>query len=354
MAKLKDRTIFDLIAGLKQGDLILKRAHAVIAAVFILLVLSLQPRGWATEPWPAEAATSAVTLTHLDAAFQKNMSGACYNPETETFWVCRNGEPSAFWALKRNKDGNWGIATKEGLPAKFDVGRGDLEGICQADYRKDRVYLIIEGADKIREYDTSTYGSVRLTHEWDISAYVPSVNGKGPEGITFVPDKWLKQGKFTDADGKPYESKGGMDGLMFVAHQNGGRVYAFDLNARKKDVRFVGEYKTSRTESSGLEFDRSSGLLYIWHNTGPNYLEVTGLASHQDGRQRRLSTVTEFYGPKGGNLEGIAISPQAKKKGLCLIVDDDNQDGAAVMLFSNFGTKGVVARHWTKRGCIGM
>jgi hypothetical protein len=309
---------------------------AEIAPLIVLLTLSVLTGGWAAEPWPAEEWTSATTLTHLDPAFKKNMSGACYNPKTETFWVCCNGGPSAFWALRKDKNGNWGIASKGGKQAKYDVGQGDLEDICQADYLKDIVYLMVEGADKIREYDTSTYGSAKLKNEYDISAHVPTKGGAGSEGITFVPDEWLKKGNFTDKDGKSYVSKGGMGGLMFVAHQNGGRIYVFDLNVGKKTVHFVGAYKSSQAESSGLGFDRSSGLLYIWHNIGPNYLEVTKLSSRADGNERRLSTVAEFVGPKGGNLEGIAISPATEKHGLCLIVDDDNQDGAALMLFRQF------------------
>jgi hypothetical protein len=307
-----------------------------MAALVVLLALSVVPKGWSAEPWPAEAWTSAKTLTHLDSAFKNNMSGACYNPETKTFWVCCNGGPSAFWALKQDENGNWCIAAKRGKQAKYDVGRGDLEGICQADYRKDLVYLMVEGTDRIREYDASTYGAAQLKNEWDISAHVPTKGGAGSEGITFVPDEWLKKGGFTDADGNSYASKGGMGGLVFVAHQNGGRIYVFDLSVREKTVHFVGAYKSSRTESSGLEFDRSSGLLYIWHNTGPNYLEVTRISSRADGNERRLVPVTEFIGPKGGNLEGIAISPAAEQPGLCLIVDDDNQDGAALMLFRQF------------------
>jgi hypothetical protein len=123
---------------------------------------------------------------------------------------------------------------------------------------------------------------------------------------------------------------------MLVAHQNGGRVYAFDLGPAAGNARFVGAYRTSRGESSGLEFDRSTGLLHVWHNTGPNFLEVTRLSSRVDGRERRLETVVEFAGPKGGNLEGIAIAPTAGKDPWCLIVDDDNQDGAALMWFRQF------------------
>ncbi|MFA5205168.1 MAG: hypothetical protein WC708_12275 [Lentisphaeria bacterium] len=307
-----------------------------IAPLIMLATAGLPAGGRAAEPWPAEPCTAATTLTHLDPAFKKNMSGACYNPETETFWVCCNGGPSAFWALKRDKNGTWGIATKGGKPARYDVGEGDLEDICQADYRKERVYLMLEGADKIREYDTSHYGRAKLRREWDISAHVPTQGGAGSEGITFVPDDWLKKGTFTDAGGNPYVSRGGLGGLMLVAHQNGGGIYAFDLGADRPAVHFVGAYRSSREESSGLGFDRSSGLLYIWHNTGPNYLEVTRLASTAEGNGRRLLTVREFTGPKGGNLEGIALVPATAGNGLCLIVDDDNQDGAALMLFRQF------------------
>lgn len=307
-----------------------------IITLIVLLTLSFTLSGMTAEPWPAEAWTSAGILTHLDPEFKKNMSGACYNPVTESFWVCCNGGPSAFWELKKDRKGSWSIATKAGKQAKYKLEKGDLEGICQVDYRKELVYLIVEGEDKIKEYDTSSCGSAKLKSTWDISAHVPTKDNMGSEGITFVPNEWLKKDGFTDADGKPFVSKGGMGGLMFVAHQNGGRIYAFDLDTAKQTVHFVGAYKTSQTESSGLEFDRSSGLLYIWHNCGPNYLEVAGLSSAGNGSERSLSTIKEFVGPKKGNLEGMAISPAADKGGLCLIVDDDNQDGAALMLFKQF------------------
>jgi hypothetical protein len=322
-----------------------------ITTLVVLLLMTVLTAGWAAEPWLAEAWTEATTLTHLDPAFKKNISGACYNPVTEAFWVCRNGGPSAFWMLKKDQNGNWGLATKGEAQVKYDVGEGDLEGICQVDYRKDLVYLMVEGADKIREYDTTNHSGAILKNEWDISAHVPTKGGAGSEGITFVPDDWLTKGNFTDANGNSYVSKGGMGGLMFVAHQNGGGIYVFDLSVDTKSLHFVGAYRSSRKESSGLEFDRSSGLLYIWHNTGPNYLQVARLSSYAKGKKRYLTTVKEFTGPKGGNLEGIAIAPAASKTGLCLIVDDENQDGSALMLFRQFDfskAPGVVPVCWRK------
>jgi hypothetical protein len=316
--------------------MIMKNILAVYFACLSVAIAGCQKPLGKSEPWPAEPWISAITLTHLDTAFKKNMSGACYNPETGIFWVCCNGGPSTFWGLKKIPNGSLEIVAKGQKRAKYDLSKGDLEGICQANYREDLLYLMVERIDMIREYDVSSYGNAILKNEWDISAYVPTMGWWGSEGITFVPDEWLKRGGFTDADGNPYVSKNGMGGLMFVAHQNGGRIYVFDLSRETKAVHFVGSYKTSRSESSGLEFDRSSGLLYIWHNIYQNYLEVTRLSSYTDVNERRMSSVTEFIGPKGGNLEGIAISPAIAKDGLCLIVDDDNQDGAALMLFRKF------------------
>jgi hypothetical protein len=308
-----------------------------ITAGTLLLLLCCVRTGQAADPWPAEAWAAAETLTHLDGDFENNMSGAAWNPKTETFWVCCNGGPSAFWALTEDESNSFMIATNgSGTQAKYDLGKGDFEGICHADYSEPTVYIMVEEDDQIREYDVSVYGSAVLNLQWNIAAHVPTSGGAGSEGITFVPNEWLMKEHFVDGNGTPYLSTNGMGGLMLVAHQNGGRVYAFDLNPTNSAFHFVGAYATSRSESSGLEFDRSTGLLYIWHNTGPNYLEVTELSSYQDGAERRLTPLAEFLGPKSGNLEGIAIVPTATTNHWCLIVDDDNQDDAALMWFKEF------------------
>ncbi len=52
-----------------------------------------------------------------------------------------------------------------GTQAKYNLGVGDLEGICQTDYDANLVYLMLEGADHIREYDVSTYGKAVLKNQ---------------------------------------------------------------------------------------------------------------------------------------------------------------------------------------------
>jgi len=315
----------------------MKMSTEFVAAGIVLLFLGCVTTGLAVDPWPAEPWTSAENLTHLDGDFENNMSGAAWNPETRAFWVCCNGGPSAFWALVEDGSNSFMIATNGlGTQAKYDMGSGDFEGICQADYAEEVVYVMVEGVDEIREYDVSAYGSATLSNQWDISSNVPTSGGAGSEGITFVSNEWLARQHFVDGNGNPYLGTNGMDGLMFVAHQSGGKVYVFDLNRINGTHHFVGEYTTSRLESSGLEFDRSTGLLYVWHNISSNYLEVTELSSYPDGPDRRLTSVSELAAPKSGNLEGIAIVPTVATDNWCLIVDDDNQDGAALMWFKQF------------------
>lgn len=311
--------------------------------VLTVIIFFMLASATAAETWPGEPWDAAENLTALDEAFKNNMSGAAWNPETRMFWVCCNGGPSAFWALEEDGDGSFRIATgKKGEKARFLIkGGGDFEGICQADYGEEVVYVMVEGVDQIREYDVSTFGNDKLNRQWKIGEHVPTAGGAGSEGITFVPNTWLKREGFVDGSGKPYLSTNGMEGIMLVAHQNGGGIFAFDLDRKKGKFHFVGEYMTSKGESSGLEFDRSTGLLYIWHNTGPNYLEITDLSSTASGTKRRLNSLAEYTGPKGGNLEGFAATPAEDPNNWCLIVDDDCQNGAALMWYKDFKPKRI-------------
>lgn len=289
----------------------------------------------AVEPWPAESYTQAVKLTEIDAGLNAiNWSGAFWNPETGTLWLaCNSGY---FWALVENGTGSFMVATNAaGTAAKWSPGN-DLEGICQADLSQPIVYLMDENG-WIREYDVSDYGVVQENRNWDIRAECPEVGGiLGPEGITFVPDEWLARQGFRQTNGNLYVSTNGMGGLMFVGHQDGGYIHVFDLNPANSQYGYVGRYKTGQPETAGLEFDRSTGKLYIWHNYGNNSLEVTELNSYVDGSERRFRPLIEYAGPRAGNLEGFALAPTQDTNNWCFITDDDNVGGEAVMWYRQF------------------
>lgn len=318
-----------------------------LALYVSLISLIIATPVFAAEPWPGEVWTDSTILTQLDSDFQNNLSGAHWNETTRTLWVCLNG-PGKFWAITEDGNGGFEIDSQNGHAAEWNAP-GDLEGITQVDLEDPSVYVIAENEGIIRKYDVSVYGSAILERAWNISAFIPAYNGSsGPEGITFVPDEWLVLNGFVDANGQPYVSQNGMGGLMFVAHQNGGGVYAFDLDPASNALDFVGMYKTSRGESSGLEFDRSSGKLYIWHNTGSNFIEITDLTSYIAGNgQRTFSSIKEYTGPKGGNLEGIALSPASSEDAWFFTTDDDNQQGAALMWFQEFEPEVLGNDHYT-------
>jgi len=284
--------------------------------------------------WPGESWTDATNLTGLNGEFIDNMSGSTWNPETRIFWVSCNGGPSAFWTIVEDGSGDWEIGNQYNAA-------GDLEGITQADYSEDVVYLLNESSGLIVEYDVSVPGTATFVRQWNISAHIPAYGAGplGPEGITFVPDEWLEHWGFRNSAGELYTSHNGMGGLILVAHQNGGRIYVFDLNRSDSTYDFVGAYRTRRAESAGLEFDRSNGYLYIWHNTGSNYLEITTLASYLNSGERYLTPIAEFTGPAGssGNLEGIGIPPASGAENWCLMVDDGtNGSNGGVRLFTTF------------------
>lgn len=291
-------------------------------------------RTMAAEPWPAEPSAQAVKLTGMDPEFNAvNMSGASWNPVTRTLWLANNS--GRFYALVEDGSGGFRIATNTaGAKARWAPG-GDLESICQADFNQPIVFLMDENG-WIREYDVSQYGVVRENRNWDIRARCPEVHGAGPEGITFVPDEWLKRQGFLSAGGRPCASTNGMGGLMFVGHQDGGYIHVFDLGRTNGACGYVGRYKTGRSETAGLEFDRSSGKLAIWHNTGDNYLEIAELASDVDGAERRLRQIAEYVGPRRGNLEGFAMTPLNGTNTWCFMADDDNRNGEAIVWYRQF------------------
>lgn len=311
--------------------------HAVILPALVALYALPAPVK-ATDPWPAESHINAVRLTDLDSGLNAaNWSGAFWNPDTRTLWLACNN-PGSFWALVEGGSNGLQVATNSaGTQAKWSPGN-DLEAICQADGDTNLVYLMDENG-WIREYNVANYGVVAETRNWDVRAICPEANGtSGGEGLAFIPDEYLRRQHFCDSNGVPYVSTNGMGGLMFIGYQADGFVYAFDLNRALNTFGFVGRYQTGRAETADLEFERATGRLFVWHNTGSNYLEVVELGSTLSGSIRRLRPLAEYYGPRTGNLEGFALVPNSPTNagGGCILTDDDNSNREAVMWYRQF------------------
>lgn len=255
------------------------------------------------EPWPGETWNASSNLTYLGPAspypWTRNLSGAYWNPVTRRLWLANNS--GGFTVLK--EDGAGGFLNER----NYNPG-GDLEGITQADPAADRVYLMVENAEDIRAYKISNGA---LAETWDLTPTVGSLGNDGTEGIAFVPNAWLAASGFRDKAGNLYTNSvhgtNGLGGIMLVAVQNAGYVYAVDL---KKDGShtLAGKYKTSRSESCDLAFDSSIGRLYILHNMDGNILEVTDLTSAKYGADRKFTTLREIQVPSRSNIEGFALS----------------------------------------------
>lgn len=295
--------------------------------------LCLSQSTFAQQSWPGESWENATALGSLRSEFSNgDISGAHWNDDTQTLWVTDNKEES-IWSLVRN--GNSFSVDKS-----FDAS-GDLEGITQTSDNS-VIFVMNEESDRIQSYNTSNGSSIQ---SWDLSDDLPSHGSDdkdGPEGITFVPNEWLTASGFRDNSGSLYsQSQYDFGGLFFVAHQNGGGVYVFDLN-NSGSYTFVGEYDTSADESSGLAFDSSTGKLYISHNTDGNTLEISDLSSSSSSGHRKFSNTSQFKAPNGSNLEGFAISPARASDGSAqetwvFYADDDGNtdDGNAILWFTD-------------------
>ncbi len=283
----------------------------------IALALGLAAPALAADPWPAEAVAAAANWTPVEGPepndFHLDLSGLAWNPLSRRLWVVRNGpgaDNSKLWALREDGAGGWVVDEQDGRRGEWS-GFGDLEDVTLADYAEHAVFVIVEGEERIREYDVSVYGVRTLRNDWNTRPFLPLNGGSGAEGITFVPDEFLDAQGFVDAGGNPYRSRRGMGGLMFVGHQNGGAVFVFDLDRRDGTFDFVGEYRTAYAETAALAFDRSLGVLYAWHDDGFDTLEKCRLSSQPVAGQswRRLDTIRVYTGPDHANNEGIAPFP---------------------------------------------
>lgn len=318
----------------------------------------------AATPWPAETWSSAVNLTAVEAAgtndFHQDLSGLFWNPVARRLWVCRNGPTNAtskVWRLKENGSGGWEVEGGTG-PARCEwTGFNDAEAITQADLASNIVYVMAEGEDVIRMYALATPGVVSLVRTYDVHAHLPTDGGDGAEGLTFVPDGHLIAGGFVNGAGVPAQSHKGMGGLFFVGHQNGGRVYVFDLSSTDATFIFMGSYRTNATETADLCFDRSTGRLLVLHGNNVNTIEVCSLASTVSGSERRLATIETIDRPTGSasnaNIEGLAVFANGDAAGgvsgrrsLFLTIDDGGAN--SLLWFRQFPN--VCRGDWSSSG----
>lgn len=262
-------------------------------ALFVVVAAGAQ-----AAPWPG-----GVPVDRTPAAFGTDVSGAAWNPRTSTLWTTENGS-----GIIRKSVFNAGPATWS-VVSSWQPG-GDLESIAVRLFTDTSIFVAVErdaaNHRLIREYETSPFALVR---EWDLVAMRFGPANDGLEALTFVPDSALTAMHFVNAAGAPYKSSQfGTGGLFFAGHQDTGDIFVFDLDRSGTGINrphvHVTTIVTGQSEIAALEFDRSNGLLYAWHDDVINKLQVF----HADG-SGHFTGFAVFDNPFccDWNIEGLAI-----------------------------------------------
>jgi len=287
--------------------------------------------------WPASSWTAAVNLTAaMDTDGITDLSGLHFNSVNNRLY-CVQGDG-------RVRILQWNATTNTFSQIGSRALNGGPEGITQANLNANEFYTIDENNYEIKRYThTSNFSSVSLLRHWNLLSSpspMQDTGNSGPEGIVFIPDSALATAGFVSQQtGLLYTSTKGLGGLMFVAHQDQGYVWAFDLNPNTDDdFAFVGKYKTNSSESCDLAFDRSTNLMYILHNVvDNNTLEVTDLSSSVVSGIRKFTVTAQFNltNPQDGNanIEGFALTPKCPATGVkaaWLCRDIENNEGTAI------------------------
>ena len=272
-----------------------------------------------TQTWPSENWSSANNLTNvMDAAGVTELSGLYWNPINNRLFGIQNNGNLRVLELNATTNTFSQIANK--------TISGGPEGITQANLYANEFYTIDEAKYEIRTYTyTTNFSKVSLYKHWNLllsPSTMTDTGNTGPEGIVFIPDTILIAiGFISQKTGQAYTSAKGLGGLFFVANQDGGYIWVFDVNPNSNDdFAFVGKYKTNRSESCDLSLDRSTGLLYILHNISGNKLEVTDLSTFAvSGNERKFVVKKEYAVPNPGdtneNIEGFAVTPKCPDSG---------------------------------------
>lgn len=312
------------------------------SAIFLINVALSQT------PWPSSNWDGSTNLTNImSSSGVEGLSGVHYNPTKKQLFMVQ--DLGRLRVIQLNEQtGNHLQLTDRNLG-------GDPEGITQINDEENEFWVINENDHKIERYQyNNNFSSVNMIRSWNLlspqAGMSESSNG-GPEGICFIPDSYLQNSGFLSSiTGLSYTSQKGMGGLIFIAHQDQGKIWVYDINQNvNDDLVLVGIYNTNRQESCGLSFDKSTGLLYILHNLDNNYLEVSNLGVILQGQNYKFNMVQEFHvtvPTNGGkNIEGVAVSPKCEDQQyptLWLVRDISGSNSVhALRQFRPFGLLGT-------------
>lgn len=307
--------------------------------------------------WPSD---STVTFACAKDTFGQNMSALAYEPATSTspatLWALQN-EPSKLHRLTWDGTSFVRVTTDAwvtGKSLRYPDGTGDpdSEGMTLTDGSKPEVYVVAERDNgrktvprqSILRFElTGTKGVFIATHEWDLTADLPTFeSNSGLEGITWVPDSYLVSKGFID------DSKGGLydpatypnhgTGLFLVGIDATGVIFAYVLDHLSNTFTRVATWKSGQSHSVDLFFDRDTGTLWSLCDSACSDRSAlfdveTDTASERFGHFVLRAVVPAPSAIKNMNNEGLAIAPAAEcqnDRRAIYWTDDDNTGGYAL------------------------
>jgi len=303
--------------------------------------------------WPG---TDDVTTADGADVLGKNISGLVADPlATGVLWSVRNS-PSTLFRLTTaasgwtpDAAGGWSA----GRPLRYpdDSGDPDAEGVTiTAAGASGGVYVSAErnnvasatSRNSILRYDVSQTGqALRATHEWDLTALLPSTEANaGLEAISWLPDSMLTaNGMLDERTGQAYRpadyaSHG--TGLFFVGVEATGVVHAFALNHSAGTASRVASITSGLPAVMGMEYDDLAGQLWVICDNGCGNRSAVLEIATTTADKGRFHMVRQFRRPSSlpdVNNEGFAIAPRSACTGGRRAVvwsDDDNTAGHAL------------------------
>jgi hypothetical protein len=321
--------------------------YRTLAVALLLTLIFAGPKCFAQFTFPATGWNTATNLSHLLPSSAEELSGLYWNQLMKRLYVV--SDQGVLYVLQMGAvNGEFSLlATTSKVKS--------TEAITQVNNQASEFYIIDEAAYQIQRFTHNyNFSSVTKANTWNLllpQSTMTDTGNEGPEGLAFVPDSYLARIGFVSAvTHQPYTSVKGMNGLMFVAHQDKGYVWVFDVNpVLSDDYIFVGKYRTNRSESCELAFDPSTGLMYILHNVGDNYLEVTDLTTVFTSGEYRFKMLKEFNipNPSSGstNVEGFTLAPKFPENEsmgawLCRDVQKTEEKTDALRWFNPFNAEG--------------
>ncbi|WP_209021839.1 lamin tail domain-containing protein [Nocardioides sp. 503] len=286
-------------------------------------------------PWPGG---SAVTTVDEAGALGGDVSGLAYegsgSAERGVLWAVNNGDgvlerlvwdgarwgrdPSNGWAAGKalRYPGGAGTPDSEGVTL---TGSGASGGVYVATERDNTASGVSRPA--ILRFDPSGAGPLTATHEWNLTADLPTVAANaGLEGIAWVPDSYLTAQGFKDeATGAAYSPGTYANhgtGLFLVALEGNGRVYAYALDHSAGTFTQVASFASGFPGVMDLHFEAETQKLWVvCDDTCGGRSSRFGIDTAPGATQGTFVAGAYYERPSGMpnlNNEGFTTTPQAE------------------------------------------